>query len=113
MKNVICIVAIIVLAIVGIAWINYNNTHHTGYIYTKSGASYDNGWAKGEVWSYTGTSAVYSIEELRNLGHSHQTKLTGLFDGPQGVAIELTQDIILVVPGVGLGDEIAESYGIF
>lgn len=114
MKKVI-IVALALAVIIGgvIVKVNYDNTHFMGYIYRNSGAKYDNGFAKGTHWFATGEKAIYSLDELRELGAEHTVRLTGLLGGPKGVAIELLDDTVLIVPGVGLGDHIAESYGLF
>lgn len=114
MKKVICI-SLILIAVIGIiiANVDYDNTHFTGYIYRNSYAEYDDGFAKGTTWVATGEQNIYSLNELRELGKDHRVRLTGLLGGPKGVAIELLSDTVLIVPGVGLGDHIAESYGLF
>ena len=114
MKKVIIVTLVLAVVIgINVLKVNYDNTHFMGYIYRDSGLEYNNGISKGSQFIATGEKAIYSLDELRELGKDHKVKLTGLLGGPMGVAIELLNDTVLIVPGITLEHKIADSYGFF
>lgn len=111
MKKIITIAVVMTVICGGIFW--YNQTHFVGYVYVNSGTSYDDGIAKGDNWVMTGERSVYSYNELKELGKDHDVKLTGLLGGPTGLVFVLSEDTVLMVPGLSFDSGISETYSFF
>lgn len=111
MKKIISVALVLMAIIGGVIW--YNQTHFMGYVYRDSGISYDDGLAKGYRWFKTGEQRLYSYNELKELGKDHKVRITGFLGGPSGLVFDLSEDTVLMVPGLSFDSGIAESYGLF
>ena len=111
MKKIIAVILALTVITVGVIW--YRQTHYVGYVYTDSGINYDDGICRGTRWVMTGEEKIYSYNQLKELGKSHEVKISGLMGGPKCLVFVLTEDTILVIPGLSFDSGIAKTYGLF
>lgn len=109
-KVTIITILVMVLAGAGIAQATYFSGYRTGYIYTSTGEEFDNGFTKGKTWRWNGEKELWTIDELKDLAKTCRVTLTGMFYELDGLGFTLSDNKVLVVPGLSLDDGIAETY---
>ena len=78
--------------------------------YYERGEAFDTGVARGYNWYPTGDKMIYSKRELKELAESGIRVSWQVINGIDGLGFTFTDNLAMLVPGVGVDDKITDHY---